>query len=202
MVAAIAVIVAVRHVALGVIVCDLHAVPVVKLAVYHHGLGSMIFRYGAHALVAAYVLCHLHIVVVGVAALHWRDCAVELGVVLVHEIEWVFTAKEFSWSACHSVRELARCVAACCPLVPVIEIDKLRVALQSLIPAVLEIYTPSHWVFDLFAQSRHVCLGWHVIFVEFRLSAITAPALAHYRHWVLGRRHRSLFRLAFVICHQ
>ena len=42
-------------------------------------------RDGPNALVAPDVLGHLHVVVVGVSALHRLDAAVELGVVLVDE---------------------------------------------------------------------------------------------------------------------
>ena len=113
--------------------------PVGKRAIHCGGLQTAEHGYFIHALVAADVLCHLHVIVVGPPALHGSNGAVELCVVLVNEVEGVHSAQETVGSGRLARGVLAAAVTSCSPLVPVVEVDELGIDLQCLVPSILEV---------------------------------------------------------------
>ena len=64
------------------------------MAVDSHPTYAGMLRNGSGTFVAAYVLCHLHVIIVGTDPFRRLYGAVELSVVLVYEIECVFITSE------------------------------------------------------------------------------------------------------------
>ncbi len=169
---AVAGIVAVRGVAGRVAVFDRAVRPVVEGAVNFDISQPLQLGNGAHTLVAPDVLRHLHVVIVGVPALHRVDAAVELGVVLVDESVVAFAPHERVGFAFLGV------VLAGGPLVPVVDVEELGIGGEGLVPPRLEIDAVAFRVLDGLAEPGHVCGHGQVIFVQFRLFVFAGPALA------------------------
>src|SRR5439155_2658041 len=130
---ALTVVVAIEFISDGLAVLDLDSGPIRKISVDLYPVQSYQLRYRANAFVAADILSHLHIVIVGVSVLHRLEAAVELGVVLVHEEVSAVPAHEFGGGTAF------RRVLAGSPFVPVVDIKVLGVALDCFVPSLLEI---------------------------------------------------------------
>src|ERR1035441_818639 len=141
--AAIAVVVAVEGITDRVTVFDLDSSPVRKIPVDLYRVQADQFRYGANALVAADILRHLHVVIVGISVLHWLEAAVELGVVLIHEEVRAVPAHELCGGTTF------RRVLAGDPFIPVVDIEELRIALKRFIQALLEVDAVTFGMIDL-----------------------------------------------------
>ncbi len=180
------------RVADGVAVFDRHGRPVLKSAVNRDGGTAGHFRHRPDALVAADILRHLHIVIVGIAAFHGMDTAVEFGIVLVHEEEIVFAAHKISrglrWTA----------VLACGPFIPVVDVQELRVGLKRFFPALLEIDTVAFGIFHCFAEPGHVCGHGQIKFIQFGFAVFAGPAFTGQAGRVLGGGDRRLLLYALV----
>ena len=147
----------------------------------------------AGAFVAAYVLCHLHVIVVGTDTFRRLNGAVELGVVLVHEIECVFiTSEERCGAVGLAVGEKPGGILPCCPLVPVIEVNEIGIDGEGLVPSVLEIYPVSLGMLHGFPKPGHIRALHQIIFVQRRLPGLQTPAFACDRHGMLPGSDRHL----------
>ena len=79
----------------------------------------------------------------------------------------------------------------CCPLVPVVEVEEFGVALQGVVPALLEVCTIEYGIeFELVEVGDISHLG-HIVVVELWLAILACPRLT-YTHRVLGHCHRVL----------
>ena len=147
------------------------------------------------SLVAADVLRHLHVVVVGVATFHRLYGPVELGVVLVHEHKRILAAKPHHVSV----------VLPGGPLIPVIQVKELRIRGQSVIPALLEIYSIAFRIGNLAVEPRDVGRIREIIFIELRLAVALRPGFSYSHRDIshgdrmLGRGHCYLLDLTVML---
>ena len=184
-----------EHVAFGVAVHDIDPVPISERPVNRHFMNMPVHRNRARSLVAADVLRHLHVVVVGVATFHRLDSPVELGVVLVHEHERILAAKPHHISI----------VLSGGPLIPVIQVKELRIRGQSVIPALLEIYSIAFRIGNLAVEPRDVGRIREIIFIELRLAVALRPGFPYSHRDIghgdrmLGRGHRRFLDLSVVL---
>ena len=115
---------------------------------------------------------HLHVVVVGVTALHRLDGAVELGIVLVDEEVRALAAHEGERLPC------GRLILARRPFVPVVDVQKLRIGLDRLVPPLLEIDPVALGVLDGLAQPGHVGGNRQVELVQWRFAVLPGPGFS------------------------
>ena len=95
-----------------------------------------------------------------------------------------------------------------CPLVPVVEVEEFGVALQGVVPALLEVCAIEYGVELELVEVGDISHLGHIVVVELWLAILACPRLT-YTHRVLGHCHRvlrgcycRLLEFAVVLCNK
>jgi len=168
----------VKYIAPGIAVFNFYPVPVIKFPINFYLLISVVFRDGPNSLVAANVLGHLHIIIIGIAAFHGVNTPVKFSIVLIHKNEGVVSPEPWHGFFSGAKGDASFAIGKIFtrrPLIPVIDVEKFGICFNGLVPSLLEIDPVIFWIFHCISQPGHIGCTGHVIFIQGRLSVLARP---------------------------
>ena len=127
MISSISFIITMRNITFRITIFNLYLLPLIKLTINRHLLISTIFRNRANPFVTTNILCHLHIVIICISSFHRLNGSIKLGIILIYKIKRILTAQKISGTRRFRSWGLARFIFSCRPLIPIIQIEKLRI---------------------------------------------------------------------------